>query len=196
MSPETITSYSAVVQALAAVVSAGLAGVLVWVTRRYTTITGKILEESRKARSANESSASAALASVHLMRQQLEDEAGLGRSIVQTTIDSATNAVAYWKEQKISSLSPYRLPPTDSLVPSDADAAVNHARRISLSIASKLSSAFDDLRNARNEIEGMRHGVKLTGTVTGMYDSNCSRAEQLFDSAWTKLLEAKAALFP
>ena len=198
---QTVITWATGISAFASLVNAGCVVVLARINHAYAQSTAKILEESQKARVAAQQQALAAQAqasvaqrSLELLHQQFEDQQGLGKSVVQTTIDSATSAVAYWKELDINNLNSYRIPPTDNLVPSNANAAVDHARRISTQGAEKLSSAFDDLRNAQNEIEGMKQGVKLTGQVAGMYASNCKRAERLFDSAWTKLLEAKALL--
>jgi TPP-dependent pyruvate/acetoin dehydrogenase alpha subunit len=91
--PETITAWSAAVQALAAIVSLIVAGVLAFVTYRYVKLTKGILDETSKAREANEDSARAALDSVKLMRQQLEEQAGLGHFIVKSTIDRAVAAI-------------------------------------------------------------------------------------------------------
>ena len=94
MSPEQITTYAAIVQAAAAVVSLIVAGVLAFVTHRYMKLTKGILDETAKARVAAERSASAAqesasatFQSLHLMRQQLEEQAGIGRLTVESAID-------------------------------------------------------------------------------------------------------------
>ena len=113
-------------------------------------LTKGILDETSKARAAAERSAAAAeesasatFQSLHLMREQLEEHAGLGRSIVRTTIDSATNAIDHWKSLKIRELNISRFPSTADLVPATASSAVEHARgSISSDAAVKLSSAF------------------------------------------------------
>jgi len=184
---------AAVVSAGAAVVNAVCVGVLVWITKRYAQSTAAILEESRKARAAAESQASAARQSVEFLRQQFEEQLGLGRSVVQNAIDSAMSGVEYWKQRDLKS--PPRapgFPPTDTLIPSNAASAVEHARRISSELARLLSSAFDDLRNARYEIERMR----ATGSAksTAYIETTESRAPEYLSDAFGKLQKARGLL--
>jgi len=110
-----LTGHAAAVQALASVANVILAIVLVWTTIRYAHSTAKILEESRKSReaielqakaaqsqaSASQAQANAAFESIHLLRERLEDELGLGRSIIHSAIDSAVSAISYWKERRV-----------------------------------------------------------------------------------------------
>jgi len=147
--------------AVASAVNAVCVLVLARITGRYARSTAEILEESRKARAVAERQAAAAQAqaaaaqaqanaaheSLAILRQQLEDQLGLGHGIVQSSIQSAVSAIQYWKSQPLNKLATVRgLPPTDGLVPVNASAAVEHARRISIEGAQHLSAAFDDLR--------------------------------------------------
>jgi hypothetical protein len=116
----------------------------------------KQVEATIKSAEAATTSANAAQESLWLMRQQFQEQAGLGHSVVQSAIESAISQITYWKAQPLSNLAKHRaLPPTDSLVPANALAAVDHARRIDQQAAQLVSSAFDDLRNAH------RAGVRL-----------------------------------
>ncbi len=184
---------TAIVSAVAAVVNAGSVIVLVWITKRYAESTAAILEESRKARTAAESQASAARQSVEVLQQQLEDQLGLGRSVVQNAIDSAISTIGYWKERDLRT-GPRALgfPPTDGLVPNNAISAVEHARRISGELAQHLSSAFDDLRNARNEIERMRAIASAKSTT--YLETSPSRADEFLSNAFAKLQNARGLL--
>jgi hypothetical protein len=197
-----LADHSLAVQALAAVASVLLTTVLVVTTIFYARVTRKILEESERTRkaaqrqaSATEQQATAAQRSVDLLQQQLAEQLGLGYSVVQSAIESAINAITYWKAQPLSNLAKHRaLPPTDSLVPPNALAAVDHARRIDQQAAQQLSSAFDDLRNARNEIESMKQVGQIIGQGSGFFDSTSHQAEKYLDSAFEKLQKAQATL--
>jgi hypothetical protein len=148
-----------------------------------------------KSADAATTSAYAAQESVGLMRQQFQEQAGLGHSVVQSAIESAISQITYWKAQPLSNLAKHRaLPPTESLVPANALAAVDHARRIDQQAAQLVSSAFDDLRNARNEIDAMKQVEPNLGHGTGFFDSTSRQAEQYLDTAFEKLQKAQATL--
>ena len=202
-----LTAHSAAVQAAASVASVLLAGALVWTTIRYARITAQILQESRKSREAAElqakaaqSQASAAQAqatatheTLTLLKQQLEEQLGLGRGIVQSAVDSAVSAILYWKQRPLTHVAKAPgFPPSDNLVPTNAIAAVEHARRISPQAAQELSSAFDDLRNAVNEIERTR--LLSSAAREGFVEETPSAAPAFLDSAFKKLQQVKAIM--
>lgn len=203
MKPETITAWSAAAQALAALASLVVAIVLVWITHKYMKLTKGILEETSKARAAGEesakaarSSATAAFESIHLVRQQIEEQAGLGRIIVQAGVASALTAIKYWSEQNVQNLAPTKqLPPTDNLVLENARAIVDHAARMDSDAAQRLSSAFDDMKNARNEIESTREVEPSTARLTGVYGVASGNARKFLMSAHDKLTTVETALF-
>lgn len=194
-----LSTHALAVQALASVVSVILAGVLVWTTIRYASSTANILEESRKSRKAIESQASASRAqasaafqSIELVRQQLEDQLGIGRSVIHSAVDSAVSAISYWKERPVTDVAKaLGLPPTDNLIPANASAAIEHARRIDPQVAQELSSAFDDLRNASHEIERIRLLAKPMERL-GFLEQTPSKAPDYLDSAFKKLQAVKA----
>jgi len=202
MAPETITAYSAIVQAIAAVVSLVVAGVLAFVTYRYMKLTKGILEETSKARAATERSASAAqdsaratFQSLHLMRLQLEEQAGIGRFTIESTIDSAVSAVDHLKTQGLGQWAVVRaLPPTADLFPLKSATAIDHAARISIPLAAKLSTAFDELRMAFDQIERLRNLVASAGVDSVALGPTAVKTEELLTNALTKFMEAKALL--
>ncbi len=198
-----LTAHAAAVQALASVASVIFAGILVWTTIRYARSTAEILEESRKSRKAAESQASAgeaqaraAFESIALVRQQLEDQLGLGRSVIHSAIDSAVSAISYWKERPVTHVAKASgLPPSDNLIPANAVSAVEHARRVSPQAAQQLSSAFDDLQHAKNEIERIRLLGRAAGTAgQGFLEQSPSKAPEYLDSAFKKLQLVKAVV--
>lgn len=151
MSQETIIAYSAIVQAAAAAVSLVVAGVLAYITYQYMKLTRGILDETSKARKANEDSARAAVDSVRLMRQQLEEQAGLGKFSVERTIDSVVNEIELILKIDLTRPDEVRsLPGTESLLPQQPEPAVSHAAKFSTKAAGELSKAFDDLRIGRS----------------------------------------------
>lgn len=90
-----------------------------------------ILDETARARKTNEESARAARDSVKLMRQQLEEQAGLGNFIVESTIDRAIAAIeAILQPEPLRNFnvseSRSRL---DLLIEQQAEPAVTHAAR-------------------------------------------------------------------
>ncbi len=189
-----LSSHSAAVQAAAAVVSILLTAVLVVTTILYLRTTNRILEESRKSREAAERQASAAQNSIILLRQQLEEQLGLGRGVVKSTVESAISAISYWKQRPLTHVAKAPgLPPTDDLVPANALTAVEHARRIFPEAAEQLSSAFDDLRNAVNEIERTRF-LGAGGSGRGFFEETPSKPNEYLDSAFKKLQRVMAAV--
>jgi hypothetical protein len=171
-----------------------LVAVLVGVTWKYARSTSAILTESGKMRLAAEKQASAAQRSVDLLTSQIQEQLGLGRSVVKSAIESALSAIAYWKQRPLTSVAMAPgLPPSDNLVPANALAAVEQARRISSEAAEQLSSAFDDLRNAVNEIERLRHNTPEARGL-GFLETTASHAPQYLDDALRKLQVVKGSL--
>jgi hypothetical protein len=187
-----LAAHSAAVQAAATVATVLLTGVLAITTIVIARSTAAITDESRRARLAAEEQVSAAQKSDDLLRQQFQHQDDVSRSVVRSAIGSAENAIAYWKLRPLSDTSKAAgFPPSDNLVPGNAFAAVEHARSISLQAAEDLSSAFDDLRNAVNEIERTRlRTVERSGL--GDLEETPSNAPAYLDSANTKLQRVKS----
>jgi len=143
---------------------------------------------AKQSASAAQSSAGAASESAALMRQEFYDQADLGRSIVQTTIDSAIATIDHWRSLGIQHYASTQLPPTDDLIPATANSAVERARRISSQAAAKLSSAFDDLRRARRELETQRD-VSGNRPIPA---SSSAKFESSLNSAFDKLMHVRA----
>jgi alkanesulfonate monooxygenase SsuD/methylene tetrahydromethanopterin reductase-like flavin-dependent oxidoreductase (luciferase family) len=148
-------------------------------------------QATKQSASAAQGSASSAAESLTLMRQQIEEQADLGRSVVQTTVDTAVATVAHWRALSLPELVVSRIPNTDDLVPSRADSAVEHARRISQEAAGKLSSAFDDLRNARRQLETLRN-VPFPDLRASSYEPSCKHFEGHLGTALEKLMQVRA----
>lgn len=202
MTPENVVAWSAAVQAFAAIVSLIVAGVLAFITYRYMKLTKGILAETTRARiaaeqsaSATQASASAAFESIHLMREQIEEAAGLGKQIVQSTIDSAVNAITYWLHEDIAMWGVVRsLPATENLFPAKASSALDHAARISPEGAAMLSSAFDELRTCCAEIDRLKNLAAMPGVIADSIRPTAERTKQLLKSTLEKFTKAKPLL--
>jgi hypothetical protein len=78
------------------------------------------------------------------LRQRLEEEAGLSRTIVAVAIQTATRNIEHWISPNIPNLAViYGIPKTVDLLPPDYESAVQHARRISVEASVDLAGAFD-----------------------------------------------------
>lgn len=138
-------------------INVALVFALVVITAYYAWSTKRILEESRKMREASERQAVAAEESIRALRQRLEEEAGLSRTIVAAAIQTATRNIEHWKSLNIPNLAViYGIPKTVDLLPPDYESAVQHARRISVEASVELAGAFDSLRTAKTEIDILR----------------------------------------
>jgi len=129
------------------------------------------------------------------VQQQLDDQLGLGQSVIHTAVDSAVSEIKYWKDLPVANVAAAPgLPAPDNLIPANASSAVEHARRVSESAAALLSSAFEDVRKAISEIER----VKLLGNYkspgSSFLDPRPGNAPEYLDSALKKLLEVKAMM--
>jgi len=165
---------------------------LVLITGYYAWSTKRILEESRKAREAAERQAAAAEESIRALRQRLEEETGLSRTIVAAAIQTATRNIERWKNLNIPNLAViYGLPQTVDLLPLDYGSAVQHARRISIEASEELSSAFDSLRTAKTEIDIMRDAKQ---TSHAFYQQHCDTAINALNQATLDLAKAQEYL--
>jgi len=187
--------WAAVVTACAAVVNAVSVVILALITRQYARSTKAILEESKKARSAAESQASAASLSVSLLQRQIEEQFGLGQSIVASAVESLMKQIEYWKSQDIKKLALCNgLPPTTDLVPPIFQAAVEHARRISPVAGEALLKASDEVKLAKNAIESIRGIVPESGHGLGIYDAAAKDFDSRLTGAFELIVEAQKIL--
>jgi hypothetical protein len=139
---------------LATVIIAIFTIVLGIATIWYAYITKRILWESQKSREATESLAQSSKESIQLLRQQVEQAAAIGRTIVSSAINAARTNIEQWK-----SLDPFlmaihgHLPDNIELTPSNAQAAIEHSRLISPDATFDLIGGFENLRRATLELK-------------------------------------------
>jgi hypothetical protein len=172
--------------------------VLVAVTGYYAWTTRNILKESEKMRKAAEkqaiaadAQASVANATLAHLRHQVEELQGLGKSTVRTTVDSVISSIEDWRKLDIREnlVTAEAFPSPAGLVPENASIALEHARRISEDCVSALTSAFDDLRAAQNQIEILRRGAVIR--QTGYFDPRRYDPGPFLTSAFSKLQEVR-----
>lgn len=121
--------------------TAALVGVTAWYAR-----------DAEKMRKAAEAQAEATRQTLNLLTKQSEEQAGAGKTIVKSAIQSALANLEYWKAQNLENLAALRtLPQAIQITPPESAAAVRHARAISVEGSEELSSAFDSFRRAEWE---------------------------------------------
>lgn len=166
---------------------------LVIVTGYYAFSTYKILGESQKTREATERLATSSEQANILLRQQIEEAAGVGSKVVRSAIRTALQYIDYWKRANIPDLaSRNALPSKIDLVPSDAEVALHHAGRISPDGNVELLKAFNNLRFAQNEIEVLM-ADKMRDP--GFIEEHSQRAIGFIDLAAAHLRSAEKYLF-
>jgi len=149
-----LESHSLAVQALTAVFGTVLTAVLVGTTIVYAVTTKRILEESRKSREAAEKQAAAAHETIQFMKQQYEAQLNLGPQIVFQAIASTKRLIAYWRQEpNRMTYPPQGYPDPSELSNSPLVGALDHARKISSTLAERILQAQDALRNAKNEMD-------------------------------------------
>jgi hypothetical protein len=173
---QTVIAWASVVNAISVLV-------LVAVTAFYA-------RETSKSRKAAERVAQTSEDTVRMLRLQIEEQAGLGRTIVKTATQSALRAIEYWQlENNICNLATLLQLPSDiNLVPEGARSAVEHGRRISVEGSEELSSCFDSLRFAETEITIMRDAKQ---TEPRFYQARASKANRHLTDAKSALEEAE-----
>jgi hypothetical protein len=178
-------------------VNAVSVAVLVVVTAYYAWTTKQILTESEKMRkaaekqaSSAEAQASAAFATLHHLQQQVEDLQGLGRSIVRTTIDSTVRSIEACRKLDIkANFAIAETFPSPRLLPENAQIVLEHARRISDHCAILLTEAFDELREAENQIDILRRGA--SANRMGFFNPAHYDPAPFLKEAFTKLQEVR-----
>jgi hypothetical protein len=179
--------------AVASIVNAISVVILVRITSRYAESTQQILEESRKSREAAEKQAAAAQANIDFLQHQIETQAGLGRMMVQSAIESRITSITYWRSLPLSDLSrATSLPNPNDLLPANLSSALEHARGISPTIGQLFSEAVDNLRIAKNEIERAKN--VNAAIKSGFYIDKGSQADGFLANALGKFQEAQKTL--
>lgn len=177
------------VNAASVVVLVGVTGYYAWTTKRILDESEKMRKAAEKQAAASEQQASAAFETLHHLREQVEELEGLGRSIVQTTVDSIIRRIEEWKKLDIKGhFAIAETFPAPKLVPENSQEVLGHARRISGQCALLLNEAFDDLRAAENQIDILRKG---TAVRQGFFNPAGYDPNPFLTSAFSKLQEVR-----
>jgi hypothetical protein len=186
-----LDAHSLAVQALAAVAGTVLTAVLVGTTIVYARTTRKLLDESRMSREAMEKQAVAAQQSIQFMKLQYEAQLDLGPQIVRQAIESTKRRIFYWMgEPNRMTYPPQGYPdPNELSSQSPLIGAVDHARKISSTLAERILEAQDALRNAKNELQkGHQSQLRQHIQVASGHAANyLKQADALLDNALTIL---------
>ncbi len=155
--------------------------VLVIITGWYASSTAKTLQQIRRQTAALEKQTAATQESVALLRQATEEQKGIGRMIVTSTVQSGLRTIDYWKNTNIVNLAFLNaLPERIMLVPESGRRAVEHARSISAEATAELASALDEVKRCEEEFE---IGRRLYGRPGNEIEKQCGRIRSLLDSA-------------
>lgn len=176
-------------------INLGATGLLALVTLWYATSTYLLLKESRTTTAAAIEQAEAAKRqadatekSIDLLRQQIEEQAGLGRAMVIQGIDAAARNIVWWKSENISNMAAMRTVPQGvTFIPDRADLIIQHALRISLEAASEIDEAFHNLKLAATKLEALRTSNDVLQTMK----REGSQFSTLLGNAEKKLISAK-----
>ena len=195
--PRWITDNAEAITAIAALIAA-LGTVAYFIATLYIfKVTKTSADAAQKSADAADKSADAAQNSIALMRQQFEEQAGLGAFIVNSAIDTAVTAI-----EAIVQPEPLRnwnvagnLSLIEGLLGQKSEQAISHAARANADAAKQLSSAFDLLGLARSLLEELSDCEKRAISPTSShYRLRANRTEQTLNVALTKFLAAKAIL--
>jgi hypothetical protein len=182
------------ITAIAAIVNAVSVIALVGITWHYARLTGKILDESHKSREAAERQATAAQANIDFLKRQLEEEKGLGRLNLRSTISTAIRSIQYWNALRLGDLSRAgSLPDPNNLVPPNSQTVLDHARSVSPFVGKLVAEGFDYLEIAKNEIVRVKN-ANAAIQIKALYDDRASEANSYLSLALTKLEEAQTTI--
>ena len=91
--------------------------------------------------------------SIQIMKQQAEEAAAISRMIVASAINAAKTNIEQWKRIDIHTYALHlRIPENITLVPLNAQSAIEHSLLISREGAFDLTGAFENLRRASWEL--------------------------------------------
>lgn len=166
------------------------------ITWWYAKSTAQLLDETKKARGAAERQAKAAEENIRVLRQQLEEQAGLGRIIVEGKITSLMRSIDYWKSFDLGGVSAFiaGIPEASDLVPPDAQSLVEHAMRVSQEAASYLQTALDNLGFAKKELERIEDSKAVLTSPTKNYEPPERRFHAFLKEASISLTNAQKQL--
>jgi hypothetical protein len=176
-----LSSHSLMVQAIIAIVNAGLALVLTGTTIYYAI-------EARSSRIAAQESAKAARENLDLLKEQYEAQTGLGPQRVREALLSTKHLIIYWSEQIGPARWTNAIPNPEALTKNDLMGVVDHARLISPELSQLIWNVITDLRKAASEFEKMNQVVKFPSVGPRPY---LQSADGLINAAIKKLDEAQ-----
>jgi len=131
-----------------------LAAITFW----YAKSAKRQAEAARQQASAAQQQATAASATLATLRQQMEDTAEIGKTVMVASIDSTLRRIEEWEPpgKLATAANQGALPYSIAWVPANEVYVIESARRVSRDFALRLAGAFDYLRGAAEIVNGMR----------------------------------------
>lgn len=134
---------------------------------------------------------------VDILLNQYQEEAGFGRTIVKSAIQTALRNIEYWEAHHIDNMHGLQIIPLDIvIVPPEAPSAVKHARRFSVKGSELLSSAFDYLRHAEYDANTLgllrQDSMAIIKRYSEGFNNKLAEAKQLIIEA-SKSLSSPAS---
>ncbi len=128
--------------------------VLTGITGWYAWSTAKMLRQLREQTEATRKQADAAERTLQHLLQVAEEQRGVARTVVQTTIETALSNIAHWQNKNLVNLvATHSLPVHVQLVPVSGQRAIEHARTVAPDAALPLSDALTLLQQCESEFQ-------------------------------------------
>jgi len=166
--------------------------ILVLITAWYAWSTARILGQVSRQTEATVRQALATEKSLANLQQTIEEQRGIGLTILTSALQSALRGIEHWKNENLVNLAFLNaLPERVALVPEIGRRAVGHARLISPPAAVEMASALDELERCEEQFEIAR---RLHGRPSHEIERQCGRIRSLLESAELALLHAQELL--
>ena len=164
--------------------------VLTIITGWYAWSTAQMLRHLKEQTEATRKQAETAERTLQHLLQAAEEQKGVARTVVQTTIEAALTNVGHWQEQNLVNLATIHAVPEVVLVPESGMRAVEHARVVAPAAAVPLSRALAILEQCKSEFEILDG---LGRRSFGDAEKQARRIQALFSDATEQLLLAQRA---
>lgn len=132
-----------------AILVLALTGITGW----YAWSTAQMLRQLKVQSEATQRQAVTAERTLQHLLQVAEEQRGVARTVVQTTIEAALTHVEHWRGQNLVNLANLYAIPEVVLVPESGVRAIEHARAVAPAAAAPLSRALALLERCESEFE-------------------------------------------
>ena len=164
---------------------------LTCITGWYAWSTAQMLRQLKAQTEATQKQALTAERTLQHLLQMAEEQRGVARTVVQTTIEAALTNVGHWRKQNLVNLANLHAVPAVVLVPESGVRAVEHARAVAPAAAVPLSRALALLEQCESEFEVL--GVLGRRSMADARQQN-DRIQAIFADADEQLHLAQQAI--